>query len=78
VVEIPKPAMVYSKWGKETYVSNVLVADETGSIRMSLWNEQIYTISQGDEIQIEKGKVMSFRGEPQLRLGRQGSFSVVK
>jgi replication factor A1 len=78
VVEIPKPVMVYSRWGAEAYVSNVLVADNTGSIRLSLWNQQIFTVSQGDEIQIEKGRVRSYRGEPQLRLGRQGSFSVVE
>jgi replication factor A1 len=78
VIEVPKPTTVYTRWGTMASVSNALIGDETGSIKISLWNEQIYTISQGDKIQIVKGKVMSFQGEPQLRLGRQGHVSVIE
>ena len=78
VVEIPKPIQVYTRWGSMASVSNALIADDTGSIRMSLWNHQITMIAQGDAIQIEKGKVTRFRGELQLRIGRAGSLSVIE
>ena len=76
VIEIPKPKMVYTRFGTEAHVSNALIADETGTMRMSLWNQQISMVSKGDVIKIENGKVASFKGERQLRVGRHGRISV--
>lgn len=78
VLEIPKSKMVYTRSGMMAYVSNALIADETGSIRISLWNQQINIISEGDLINIKKGKVARFRGERQLRIGRQGSLNIIE
>jgi len=78
VLEIPKSKMVYTRSGMMAYVSNALIADETGSIRISLWNQQINIISEGDLINIKKGKVARFRGERQLRIGRHGSLSIIE
>jgi replication factor A1 len=78
VLEIPKSKMVYTRSGNMAYVSNALIADETGSIRISLWNQQITIISEGDLINIKNGKVARFRGERQLRIGRHGILSVIE
>jgi replication factor A1 len=77
VLEIPESKMVYTRFGSTACVSNALIADETGSIRISLWNQQINTVSEGDVINIINGKVASFRGERQLRVGRRGSLNVI-
>jgi len=78
VIEIPKSKLVYTRFGTMTYVSNALIADETGSIRISLWNQQIHIISEGDSINIKNGKVTRFGGELQLRIGRHGSLTVIE
>ena len=78
VLEIPKPKMVYTKWGTEAYISNALIGDETGTIRISLWNQQIDKVSEGDVIKIENFKVSSYRGAPQLRMARSGKISVLR
>lgn len=78
VEEIPESKMVYTRFGEPAYVANALVSDDTGSIRICLWNQQIQMISQGDTIKIENGIVSSFRGEAQLRLGRKGVLTVQK
>ena len=78
VLEIPEPNLVYTRLGTQTYVSNVLVSDETGTIRMSLWGRQIHSISKGDIIELENGRVASFRGQLQLRIGRKGCLNVIK
>nr|ADP09452.1 OB-fold nucleic acid binding domain protein [uncultured marine crenarchaeote E48-1C] len=77
VLEVPESKRVYTRHGNIAYVSNALIADETGSIRISLWNRQISTVSEGDMINIKSGKVFRFRGERQLRIGRHGSLSVI-
>ena len=78
VLEIPKSKMVYTRYGEMAYVSNALIADETGSIRISLWNQQINMVHKGDVINIKNGNVSWFSGERQLNLGRNGSLSVIQ
>ena len=78
VLEIPEPSRVYTRYGTEAYISNALIGDETGTIRMSLWNRQIHKVTEGDEVNVENGSVASFRGELQLRIGKSGTLSTVK
>jgi replication factor A1 len=77
VLEIPKPNLVYTRYGNYASVANALIADETGTIRLCLWNEQIRCISAGDTIQIENARASTFRGQRQLNIGRRGLLSSV-
>lgn len=72
VLEVPKPNLVYTRFGNYASVANALIADNTGTIRLCLWNEQIGSISAGDTIQIENAKASTFKGQRQLSIGRKG------
>jgi replication factor A1 len=74
VLEIAKPVLVFTRFGNYASVANVLIADETGTIKLCLWNEQINTMSVGNVIQIENAKLSMFRGEKQLRVGKKGKL----
>jgi replication factor A1 len=78
VVETPKPKRVLTRFGTQAYVSNMLIADKTGTIRLTLWNEQIKEVSVDDVIMIENGNVAYFRGRQQLKLGRTGTLNVIE
>jgi len=78
VLEIPKSKIVYTRYGTTACIANALIRDETGSMKMSLWNQQISTVHKGDVIDVKNGTVAWFSGERQLRLGRSGSLSVVE
>ncbi len=78
VLDISKPKVVVTRFGFQTFVANAVLADETGTIELSLWNKQIDLISIKDVIMVENGHVASFRGKRQLRLGRGGRISIVK
>jgi len=78
VLEIPKSRIVQTRYGTTACVSNAVIKDETGSMKMSLWNQQIETVHEGDVIDVKNGKVTWFSGERQLRVGRSGSLSIVK
>ena len=78
VLEIPKSKIVHTRYGTTACVSNALIRDETGSMKMSLWNQQINTVHKGDVIDVKNGTVAWFSGERQLRLGRSGSLSVIE
>jgi replication factor A1 len=78
VLEIPKSKVVYTRYGTTACVSNMLIKDETGSVKMSLWNHQISMVHKGDVVDVKNGQVAWFSGERQLRLGRSGSLSVTE
>jgi replication factor A1 len=77
VLEIPKPNLVYTRYGNYASVTNALIADETGTIRLCLWNEQINGIAAGDTIQIENARASTFRGQRQLNIGKKSSLNSI-
>ena len=77
VLQLSEPKMVYTRYGTSAFVSSALIKDETGSIRMSLWNHQRSKVHKGDTISIKNGKVGWYGGELYLNLGRSGSLDVV-
>jgi len=77
VVEKSDPREVQSRSRDATYViADTTISDETGTIKMTLWNEQIDQVNVNDAVKIENGYVTSFRGEIQLNVGRYGKLSV--
>jgi hypothetical protein len=78
VLEIPKPAQVHTQFGNTVTVVNALVGDETGKIKLCLWEGQIDSIAVGKNIEIKNAHVCIFRGERQLRLGKKGVLSILQ
>lgn len=75
VLEIPKPVQVHTQFGNTVMVVNALVQDDTGKIKLCLWEGQINSITVGENIEIKNAHVCVFRGERQLRLGKKGILS---
>jgi len=68
---------VLSRFKDETHkVATVIIADETGTIKLTLWNEQINQVNVNDKVKVENGYVTSFKGEIQLNIGRYGKLTV--
>jgi len=78
VLEIPKPRSVVTRFGGFATVANASIVDETGIIQLPLWNRQIDAVCEGDLVRVENARVVTFRGERQLRVGRGGQLSVVE
>ena len=78
VLSIPKATLVFTRFGEYARVTNALIADETGAIKLCLWNEKINTVSVDSVIQIENARVTKFHGEKQLQLGKTGRLCVVE
>lgn len=77
IIDVPPIKPVVTRWGSECYVSNVKIADDTGSIRLSLWNGQVDKVRAGDEVELTNCYVSRFAGQPQLRLRRKSTMSVI-
>ena len=62
---------VTSMDGNPLLVCSVTLSDGTGEIPLTVWNNQIAMISEGDLVQVHDARVRSFRGEIQLSLSRK-------
>jgi replication factor A1 len=55
-------------------VLDALVGDETGAIYMTLWDENIDKVNEGDTVMVKNGYVRPFKGSMRLNIGRYGSL----
>ena len=55
-------------------VLDALVGDETGAIYMTLWDENIDKVNEGDSVMVKNGYVRPFKGSMRLNIGRYGSL----
>ena len=62
------------KTGEELKVADVILTDDTGSIKLVLWNQQIPQVRADSRVRIEEGYVTSYRDELQLSIGKWGSI----
>jgi len=78
ILEVAEPKHVITRYGNHASVAKALIADETGTIKLCLWNGQITAVSAGDTVQIEDAQVSSFRGERHMSLGKKGTLSNIE
>jgi len=78
VLAVPKPAQVHTQFGNNVTVVNAQVGDDTGKIKLCLWEGQIGNITVGDSVEVKNGQVCVFRGEKQLRLGKNGTLTILR
>jgi replication factor A1 len=78
ILEVTDLRRVVTRYGNYANVAKALIADETGTIKLCLWNEQISSVSVGDTVQIENARASTFRGEKQLSIGVKGGLNSVE
>ena len=70
-------AREFQKFGKAGKVATAIAKDETGDIKLSLWNEDVDRVKSGDKIKLTNGYVNEWQGEMQLTTGRMGKLEVI-
>ena len=75
VVSIGEPKEVMGKFGDPRKVCEAIVGDDTATIILSLWNEQIGSIQKDEVILVDNGYVSLVRGHMRLNVGRYGNLS---
>ena len=71
-------ARQFDKFGKTGKVANATLKDASGTIKLSLWNDQIEQVNAGDTIKIINGFVKEYKGEKQITTGMKGKIEIVK
>lgn len=65
---------IINKYGRELKLRNVVIEDDSGSIKLTLWNEDAEKFAVGDTVKVINGYVNEFNGEKQLTAGKQGKI----
>ena len=76
IVDVGEPRE-FEKFGRSGRVATAVAKDETGDIKLTLWNDQIDQVKAGDKVHITNGYVSEWQGEKQLTTGKMGKLEVV-
>jgi len=75
VISIDEPR-TFVKFGRPLRVATATLKDKSGSVKLSLWNEDIDRINVGDKIILTNGFVKEFQNEKQVTTGKMGKLEV--
>jgi replication factor A1 len=64
--------------GSAHKVCDALVGDETGVVYLTLWDDNIEKVNEGDTLRVENGYVTLFKGNIRLNIGKYGKLEPAK
>lgn len=73
-VEEPKS---FNKFGRELKLANAIISDDSGEVKLTLWNDDVEKVKAGNKIKITNGYVSEFKGEKQLTSGKFGKLEII-
>jgi replication factor A1 len=77
VDSVGQPRTVNLKAGGTNTVADAMISDDSGSIKLSLWGDDIDKIQAGDRISVENGYINTFKGENSISVGKFGKMTKV-
>jgi len=76
VISIGEPKEIPNRFGGESKkVAEAKAGDETGTVILSLWQEQIGSVKEGDVLSIENGYISLVQGHMRLNIGKYGKMT---
>ncbi len=76
VIDISEPRQVNTRYGPKQ-VADAEIEDDSGQIKLSLWEDQIKSIAIGDMVTVSGAYITVFRDQIQLNIPRSGKLEVV-
>jgi len=77
ITNISEHRGVRTRYGLRS-VAHATLEDDTGSMKLSLWEEQINSVNIGDKVKISGAYVTEFRNELQLNIPRSGNLKTTE
>jgi replication factor A1 len=77
IKELPQPRAVSTKYGQKR-ITTVVFEDDTGTIDLTLWEEEIDAIEEGAKVHITGAYVREWGDDVQLNISREGNIETVE
>ncbi len=74
-LEVGEPKEIPGRFGGSRRVAEATIADDSGSVILSLWDNQIGDVEKENVIAIKNGYVSLVRGHMRLNVGKYGGLS---
>ena len=75
---VGEPRTVNLRAGGQAQVADAVLKDDTGQIKLTLWDAQIKMVKSGSKVTIENGYINSFKGENSLNVGKYGKLNIIE
>jgi replication factor A1 len=75
IESVGEPRTVNLKSGGTNTVADAIISDESGSMKLSLWGDDINKIQAGDQVSVENGYINTFKGENSISVGKFGKLT---
>ncbi len=76
VLRAGETKVIQTRKGVRT-ISEAIVGDESGRVKLTLWGRHAGTIEEGTAIEVKGAFTTQYRGEVQLNLGSKGSIEQI-
>jgi replication factor A1 len=76
VLSVDEPKVIHTKRGDRT-ISEAVVGDESGRIKLTMWGNQAGKINEGDAVELKGAWTTSFKGDVQLNIGSRGEINKI-
>ncbi len=77
VIEVGDSRTVNTRFGPRS-VATAVIEDDTGRINLSLWEDQITTVTSAKKIKIKGAYVTEWSNNMQINLSKQSELEVVE
>ncbi|MEM2875105.1 MAG: OB-fold nucleic acid binding domain-containing protein [Candidatus Hadarchaeales archaeon] len=78
IVEIEEPRSYVRRDGTQGRVTTAIAEDDSGRIKLSLWDAEIDRVKVGDRVKVTNGYARTFRDEVHVSAGIYGKLEVIK
>jgi len=75
---IGEPRTVNLRTGGQAQVADAVLKDDSGQIKLTLWDAQIKMVKAGSKVTVENGYINNFKGENSLNVGKYGKLNVIE
>jgi replication factor A1 len=75
IVSVGEKRQIESRFGGARSLAEAVIGDETATVILSLWEDQINAVGENDTIVIDNGFTSLVRGHLRLNVGKYGSLA---
>lgn len=75
VLSVGESREINTRYGSSRHVTEAVIGDDSGTVILSLWDDQVSLVSEGDVIFIDNGYISLVRGHMRLNVGKYGSIN---
>ncbi|MDT7889166.1 MAG: OB-fold nucleic acid binding domain-containing protein [Desulfurococcales archaeon] len=76
IISVSPPKTIQTKGGLRT-ISEAVIGDETGRVKMTLWGKHAGSLKEGEAVEVRNAWTSAYRGEVQVNVSSKTELQVI-